>query len=330
MALTKDQMDRGNFFVAVVVGVVAVAGLVWSRIDANTTYNLALTTLQEAQKERDAQDRQFDIELKNWGEEQAAERAAREEDRKNRERQEATARAPFLAITQCCNQVAVGIEPNSTPGAEYFMPLVLRELSDGVDAKWVEGANARLGLVTEVQNLGHGAAAQTEVFWHPLLVTYVDGTTKEYPRASVKLHQTVREEIYEEGTTHTAYTWPNLIPPNGKAEIGHLPDCIHLDSERKIKNVEGFVELTCLDIGGKFHRFTQQFDLETVYEPRYEGDPPSISCHFYQLNSMEGPKLHNVAKMPIPSVVPRAPETAPAAPAAPLERTIRRPPPAIR
>lgn len=283
----SEVSHHATAIAAVVATVIACLALFWNRVDMKETLRLAAETLEEA---RTAQKIEAEV---------------READRKERLRQEAAAFAPYLSITQCCNQVAVSF--GDDPRLEGFLSPIDPTVKDSEVIAWSKFSNSRLGLVTEVQNLGPGPAIETIVKWHPQVIKYTDGTVDRGPFKEVDMPLTpldpehpIEPTIAHNGeaiASSMPYTWPRMITSNGTAAITHLPQCLINDKQSRIAYVSGRIEIACEDISGKPHRFFQTFEMEPqMVNQEKEFAPPLISSHFYSLDRVDGPHPHVTAK----------------------------------
>lgn len=119
-----------------------------------------------------------------------------------------------------------------------------------------------------LRNHGGGTALATHITWVPQEIWIgaehfdIDDKKKTEP-------------VYHRNLN----TWPALpsnIQANGEATINCLPTFITKDVEKKIKRVNGVLEITCKDVFDSEHVIRQEFYLFTYYR----ATPPAVHVTF--------------------------------------------------
>ena len=78
---------------------------------------------------------------------------------------------------------------------------------------------------------------------------------------------------------NTLPSWPQHILPGGNAELTRLPTFIDKDYEKKISEIEGILEIKCLDVFGNSHNTHQKFWMKTDYK----AEKPIIHVTFMEV-----------------------------------------------
>ena len=122
-----------------------------------------------------------------------------------------------------------------------------------------------------LRNYGLGPAIHARIIWIPAKVWV--GTE------SFQIDDTKLLELKYRRELNTIPASPGHILPNQEATFFRIPSFIQLDYERKITEVEGIIEIECLDIFRQKHVTRQRFYLHTGYKD----DPPYIHFTFLEI-----------------------------------------------
>lgn len=120
----------------------------------------------------------------------------------------------------------------------------------------------------KLKNYGMGPALSTEVFWIPRKV-----------QVGAEVFEITEEKLLEPQYSRELNcipASPSHIPASETAEFFRLPTFIQKDFEKKIKGVEGILEMRCEDIFGGSHTTYQEFFIFTDYK----SDDPNIHITF--------------------------------------------------
>ena len=122
-------------------------------------------------------------------------------------------------------------------------------------------------------NYGLGPALETRVTWVP--ETLVVGSE------TFKLDSTKLNEPKYSRQLNNMPSWKQHIQPGEDSQLTRLPTFIEKDVEKKIKEVEGFLEISYQDVFGMYHTRQQDFYLGTGYSD----EKPYIHVTFRRLRA---------------------------------------------
>lgn len=145
------------------------------------------------------------------------------------------------------------------------------ENSESISLKTKKLENGREQVISEygkLRNYGTGPALSTEVTW---IAKKVKVGVEDFKITEDKL----KEPRYS-GQLTCIPASPNSIMPGEIASFFRLPTFIQKDFEKKIKEVEGVIEIKCTDILGGNQSTIQEFRIFTDYE----SSEPSIVITF--------------------------------------------------
>jgi hypothetical protein len=139
------------------------------------------------------------------------------------------------------------------------------DLSDDAESIQVKGFPRYYGVLI---NFGLGPALETRVSWIAKQVTIgsetfeINGQKSQEPRYL--------------SSFNTLPLMPGHVMPNTAARLARIPTFIDKDSEKKLKVVNGVLEIRCEDVFGQTHLTTQEFRIRT----EYDNETPEITLTF--------------------------------------------------
>lgn len=126
----------------------------------------------------------------------------------------------------------------------------------------------------ELPNAGIGPALDVWVQWIPEEI--------KIGRDSFQIDDKKLAEPAYSGPLNKVPASPRIIAPGQKSELTRLPSFIVMDVDQKIKEVSGYLKITCTDTSGRPYVTMQSFWLSTDY-----GDQqPSIHVTFLDLRDI--------------------------------------------
>ena len=164
----------------------------------------------------------------------------------------------------------IGIEPKYAQELFKDMPAD----AESISLKTQEIGDGRRKIVVEygkLKNYGSGPALSTEIVWIPQNI--------QIGSEIFSLHgQKLLEPQYCRELNIIPAS-PNHILPGEMASFFRLPTFIQKDFEKKIKEVEGILEINCEDVFGGKHIKYQEFHIFT----NYNSEKPNIHITFGDL-----------------------------------------------
>lgn len=147
----------------------------------------------------------------------------------------------------------------------------------------VESVRLRLGepgqalFYGRLKNYGLGPALSVRVTWVPHEIWI--GSEK-----STIVQPNLSEPTYHQ-SFNTMPTIPSHIIPGEQAQLSRLPTFIDKDFEKKLKRVDGILEIACNDVFKNNHTSMQEFIIFTEYS---SSESPYVHVTFGDLHLGEG------------------------------------------
>jgi hypothetical protein len=184
---------------------------------------------------------------------------------------------PYLAFEPGGHRMAVEFSkrgaavPGVNPAAAKRMLAHLPADGESVDLVW----NNNGPDYGRLKNYGAGPALEVKVRWIAERV-FIGGDGFEVTEEK-------RLEPLYGSSLNTMPTVPSHLEPGTIGQLSRIPAFIVKDYEKKITRVDGYFEITCLDIFREEHRVVQEFHLFTQYREQ----PPNVHVTFSALRSDE-------------------------------------------